>query len=462
MFNLSYPFMIDFYTSVFRTVGLNLQSSLIIPGLIFGICLFAFFLLFSFRFLKNSIGAIVSSLIFIFNGGLGGYLILKESLNSDNFLKSLPGNFSLVIDKYNFRFPNGVSSVFMAERPILVGIAAFFIVLILLWIAFEKEKAQNELLLAGLIIGLLPLWHTHTIIVFGLLLPFYFLAYWIFNKTSFLKSLKFILPILYFSVPIGVLGLLWHLPQVFGGGEHFFSVDLGWIVGIEGYYEFWLRNLGLFIFLLPFGFILLNKKQKLFYLPIFLLFIFSSVFRFQPFDWDNYKVLLVWYAASSIVFAKLIVELYTKLKFAGQFFAILILFFSITSGALLIAGDYLTFYGLFSREDIEMADWEIMNTGPHDLILTGPQHNQFSILAGRKILMGYPGYLWTQGIDSGPLGEEIRKMYHGDIELIRKYDIKFIVLGYEEKRAYSPDENFLNKNFPLVKETRNFKIYKVI
>lgn len=459
--HLAYPFMIDFYSAVFRTMGFTVQNALIIPGLIFGISFFALFIFFAFRFLKSKTGAVISLVIFIFNGGLGGYLMIKESLSSPDFLQNLPGSFSRVIDKYNFRFPNGVSSVFMAERPILVGMAAFFAILILLWVSFEKKRADKELLLAGLIIGILPLWHTHTLIALGLCLPFYFICYWIYNKTSFVKVLRFFLPILLLSIPLGLLGMSWHFPQIFAGGVKFFSLKTGWIVGPEGFWTFWLRNLGIFPLLLLPAFFLLDKKQKLFYIPVFLVFVFANFIQFQPFDWDNYKILLIWYAASSIIVSKLILLLYAKMKNVGKVFATLILSFLILSGVVLIVGDYLTFYGLFSNEDINLSNWEIQNIKPQNLILTGPQHNQFSILAGRKILMGYPGYLWTQGIDGGKRQTEIYKMYHGDIGLIKRYGVKYIVLGYEERKSYNPDEIFLSKNFPLVKQTQNFKIYKV-
>ncbi len=458
---LSYPFMIDFYSAVFRTVDLNLQYSLIIPGLIFGICFFSFFILFAYRFLKSGIGALISLLIFAFNGGLGGYLVLKEAIFSSNFSRALPEKFSSVIDKYNFRFPNGISSVFMAERPILVGMSAFFLILILFWLSFEKEKADRELGLAGLIIGLLPLWHTHTLIALGLVLPFYVVCYWIYNKVSFKRVLRFIAPIFYFSIPLGFLGILWHIPQVFGGGVHFFSLKTGWVVGSEGFWKFWLINLGIFPVLILFAFLFLNKIQKLFYLSVLSIPFIANFVNFQPFAWDNYKILLIWYAVSSIAVAKLVSFLLMK-RNIGKIAAIGIILFSTISGAVLIVGDYLTYYGLFSKEDIELSNWEIMNTKPTDLILTGPQHDQFSILAGRKILMGYPGYLWTQGIDSGHRGNDIKKMYHGDMNLIKNYGVKFIVLGYEEKNSYHPDEKFLDSNFILVKQTENFKIYKVI
>jgi hypothetical protein len=459
---LSYPFMIDFYSAVFRTVGFTIQNALIFPSAIFGICFFALFILFGYRFLRSKQGAVISSIIFIFNGGLGGYLMLKESLYSPNFLQNLSISFSSVIDKYNFRFPNGISSVFMAERPIVPGMAAFFAILILLWIGLGKGKSKQELFLAGFIVGILPLWHTHTLVALGLCLPFYFVCYWIYKRLTFVNAVKSFLPLFYFSIPLGLLGMSWHFPQIFSGGVKFFSFKTGWVVGPEGFWIFWIRNLGIFPLLLLLSFFFLDKKQKLFYVPVFLIFIFANFIQFQPFDWDNYKVLLIWYAVSSIIVTKLILKLSAEMQSIGKLFATLILSFLILNGTILIIGDYLTFYGLFTNEDIELSSWEIQNTKPQDLILTGPQHNQFSILSGRKILMGYPGYLWTQGIDTKKRKDDIWEMYHGNMELIKKYNIKFIVLGYEERKFYNPDEKFLDSSFRLVKQTNNFKIYKVL
>jgi hypothetical protein len=459
--NLSYPFLIDYYSAVYRTLGFNLQISLIIPGLIFGISVFSLFLLFAYRFLGKASGSLIALLVFLFNGGMGGYLLLRDAIKEQNFLEAFAGNFSPMIDKYNFRFPNGVSSVFMAERPILVGLALFLLVIILLWTTFEKRKADKEMLLVGFAIGLLPLWHTHTIIALGLVLPFYFVAYWIHNKTTFAKTFRFFLPILYLSVPLGLIGMLWHLPQVFGGGVHFFSFKTWWIVGSEGVLTFWFRNLGIFIPLVLLAFVSLDKKQRIFYIPVFLIFIFANFINFQPFDWDNYKILLVWYMISSAVVANLL-NFISKSGILGRTLSTLVLLFLVLSGLILAIGDSLTSYGLFSKEDIELSNWQVSNTNPRDLFLTGPQHNQFSILAGRKILMGYQGYLWTQGIDSGSREGEIKRMYQGDVALIKKYGIKYVVLGYKERESYQPDEKFLDKSFPVVKETQNFKIYKVI
>lgn len=457
---LSYPFLIDFHSALLQKIGFNLQWSLVIPGLIYGFCLFGLFLTLANRFLKSQSTAIISLSLFLLNGGLGGFYLLRQAVGQQDIIAGLASNFSFVIDNYNFRFPNSLSSVFLAERPILVGLSVFFLVTTLLWRALHLKQPRKEMLLAGFAIGLLPLWHTHTIMALSIFVPIFCLIFLFSRGEALDVGIKNFAPIFYFSLPLGFVGMLWHLGQVFST-DHFFSIQLGWIAGEEGWVVFWLRNLFLFILLLPFAFLILNKNQKLFYLPALGLFIASNFVQFQPFDWDNYKLLLIWYALSCIILAHFLQILTKKAEILGRFLSASIFLLLIGNGIVLIIGDYLTFHQLFSPQERELAHFLVVNTSTHDKILTGPQHNQFSILAGRRILMGYPGYLWTQGIDFSSREQDIRKMYKGDHQLIKEYNVSYVVIGDEERRAYSPNEAFFDTYFPVLKELQDYKLYKV-
>jgi len=46
-------------------------------------------------------------------------------------------------------------------------------------------------------------------------------------------------------------------------------------------------------------------------------------------------------------------------------------------------------------------------------ILHAPIHNTPVFLTGRRSLMGYPGHIWTHGIDFGPRETDIKKIYSG-------------------------------------------------
>lgn len=459
---LSYPFLIDFHSAALIKLGLNLQTALILPSLFFGFCLFALFFTFAFRFLSSQKQAFLALCIFLLNGGWGGYYLLQKANNEFLFIPGLAKYFTQVIDQYNFRFPNSISSVFMAERPLLVGLAASFLVFNLLWISFNQKKSQAELALAGFTVGLLPLWHTHTLVAFGIIMPAYAICLAFRRKQSLLKIISTRLrPFIYFAIPLAFLGMVWHLEQVFSPGTSFFGIQIGWIAGTEGIIEFWFNNLGLFIPLLFLGLLTLTKTQTLFYLPFLGLFIASNIIKFQPFDWDNYKVLLIWYAVSSIIVVKLLHFLSQKIKSLGKLFAISIFAHLCFSGILLIIGNHLTWHQVFSSEQIALASWLQKNSFPQDVLLTGPEHNHFAVLAGRKILLGYPGYLWTQGINYHQRQQDIHKIYAGNQNLLKKYPINFVVIGPASKSAYKINQDYWQQNFSLVKSSSHYQIYKV-
>ena len=52
-------------------------------------------------------------------------------------------------------------------------------------------------------------------------------------------------------------------------------------------------------------------------------------------------------------------------------------------------------------------------TPPRATVLHAPIHNTPIFLTGRRSLMGYPGHIWTHGIDSGPREAEIKRIYEG-------------------------------------------------
>jgi uncharacterized membrane protein len=74
------------------------------------------------------------------------------------------------------------------------------------------------------------------------------------------------------------------------------------------------------------------------------------------------------------------------------------------------------------------------------------EHNSpIPTLGGRRILVGYAGWLWTYGLaDYAQKGEDDRKILMGDasaMTLVRKYGIDYVMIGPQEiprggNRAY--------------------------
>ena len=66
-------------------------------------------------------------------------------------------------------------------------------------------------------------------------------------------------------------------------------------------------------------------------------------------------------------------------------------------------------YQEFDRDGVAFAEIVKQQTPPRATILHAPIHNTPIFLTGRRSVMGYPGHIWTHGIDSGPRETEIKQ-----------------------------------------------------
>jgi uncharacterized membrane protein len=122
-------------------------------------------------------------------------------------------------------------------------------------------------------------------------------------------------------------------------------------------------------------------------------------------------------------------------------------------------------YQLFSKEDREAANWLVSSTAPEALVLTAPVHNSFvSNLAGRTIVMGYPGMLWVHGIPYGEVEMAVRNIYKGKANSfyeIKRLGISYIVVGPVERAEMLANEEYFAKSFCSIYTSKNYTIYDV-
>jgi uncharacterized membrane protein len=95
---------------------------------------------------------------------------------------------------------------------------------------------------------------------------------------------------------------------------------------------------------------------------------------------------------------------------------------------------------------VKVADWVRRNTSPTAIFAVADEHNSpIPTLAGRRELIGYPGWLWTYGLaDYVQKGEDDKRILDGDanaLELAQKYGIDYVMIGPQEvprgaSRAY--------------------------
>lgn len=233
---------------------------------------------------------------------------------------------------------------------------------------------------------------------------------------------------------------------------------------------FWVKNTGVFIPLLIFALLwkpddyLISRRLLLFYLPFTLCFFIPNVVKLAPWVWDNIKILFYWWIVSAPIVALLIARLWEghigQRVLAASLFAMLTLAGALDIFPLLTRqGEYQE----FDRDGVLFAE-TIKQTTPHNAtILHAPIHNTPVFLTGRRSIMGYPGHIWTHGIDFGPRENEIKRIYGGAPDapaLLEKYGVDYVVLSPQEHAVVSPNINFLSR-YQEVANIGEYHLYKV-
>ena len=101
------------------------------------------------------------------------------------------------------------------------------------------------------------------------------------------------------------------------------------------------------------------------------------------------------------------------------------------------------------------------------MILHAPTYNDPVYLTGRRTFLGYPGHVWSHGIDYTPREAELKRIYSGSADapaLIERAGIEYVVVGpleREELRKYglNVNESFFAR-YRKVGEAGAYRLYK--
>ena len=233
---------------------------------------------------------------------------------------------------------------------------------------------------------------------------------------------------------------------------------------------FWFKNTGLFIPLLVTALLwkdekyLISRKLLLFYLPFTLCFIIPNLVKLAPWVWDNIKVLFYWWIAGAPIVALLLARLWEGKTWnrvlAAGLFVVLTLAGGLDVFALLTRqGEYQE----FDRDGVAFAEIIKQQTPPRAMILHAPIHNTPIFLTGRRSLMGYPGHIWTHGIDFGPRETDIKKIYAGSPDatsLLSKYGVDYVVIDPQEHSVMPVNTAFFSR-YPEVANIGEYHLYKI-
>jgi len=385
------------------------------------------------------------------------------------------------IEHFLYRWISVIDSMIIPQRAFSLGFPLTLISLALCWSFFVKPKSGKKNKITRLIfpiicLGLMPLIHTHSFLA-----AFIILATWTigniwtksFSKQSFKKWLPLLIGVSIIALPLIKLFLLSQL------SDQFIKWFPGWYAHDypdENWLLFWIKNWGFVPLLAILGLFDLTKDKKnkkislITFTPFFIIFIALNLFLFQPFIWDNTK-LVAWASVGfSGLAAHFLISMWRKKRAHPIFvrlFIVVIFSISILSGSIdayRIIRFKLHSHIMYSQEEILLTKWVKNNTSPKSIWLTGDNHNHWLFnLTGRQALMTYRGWLWTHGYDYHDVEKDITKMFENPTQsqdLFEKHEVDYVVIGPNEKRVWHANENEFSQ-FLLIKSSPNYKIYSL-
>ncbi|AFD00277.1 hypothetical protein Mtc_1525 [Methanocella conradii HZ254] len=467
---LRYTFLIDFYSAALNVLGLGLQWSVVLPGwlLLSGLLSLIYFL--GARFIGRRAGGVLAVTLLALSGGLGFLYAISDWHASGSSIIDFVAKSNL---NYTTKYELGIVFtnflvIVLAQRTALVGFSAGALVMLVLYAMlvqrqFDGRAVRNGLLACGVLAGLLPLFHVYSYISI-MLSSILLLA--IFKER---KWYLFMAPAILLAMPQA----LWISGQM---GVSHFHVQLGWMAGsLASMPEFWVKNMGLELFLLICGFFTISRKNLKFYLPFLAIFIMANVFVFQPWDYDNHKFFSFWLMPSVLLMASSLLYVY-RIRWVGKPLFAVLLAFAVLTGALVAAFIIGHPYVELSKADLYAGGWIIDNTPRDSVFLTSdsPIH-AVTTVAGRKSYLGYEGWLYTHGIDYSERLRAEKKMFgaydeNETLHLLKDNGIDYVFIGPSEINSsqFYVNEQFFEDHFPCVfnwtdPEYHNtYRIFKVI
>ena len=450
---VGYPFLCDSVSSTFYLLGASLRFSAILPSLyallvvILGV--YHFFL----KWLGKSKYALFAAYLFFVGGGFGfAYFLDLAKQQPDKFLSlftayyETPTNYTT----YGLRWVNTICDMLIPQRATLFGWAVLFPCLSLLYeLAFEKKRKIAIIL--GIMAGCLPLIHTHSFLALGLISAVYLLIA-ILRREGISSIRRYLL--------YAAFACLLAAPQLikftFHQSGSFLTFNWNWDNVSDSFLWFYVKNWGLLFLLLPVAFLEAEKKDRLVFSGIALLWILSETIQFQPNPYDNNKLLFIVFAYICGLTGKWILQTAERLTesntLRGHSPAGIYVLTGIVSIALFLSGvltigrECVSSYELLSAEETEAAEFIMENTEADATFLTYNNHNNaVAVLTGRNIVCGSGSFLYYHGIDYQDREAALYDMFENpadNLDLFSEYGVDYIYISAYETSVYDIDWDY--------------------
>lgn len=425
--HLRYPAGTDIFNSLLLLLGFDLMRGLIWAGLLGSLA--TFYALYRW-------GGSFTVAGFLFNGGIAGFQILQTwtflDYQGDKSIawKSLP------------------LAMFVTQRGLLYALPAGLLLLYQWRAKYFGDKTDTKPPLPFWVelslYASLPLFHLHTFMAVSLVAAFLFLL----GHGGVRKSLGFLVGLAFLPATFFV----WTIT------DHFRARSLlewkpGWVQGVDDFTKsfvpFWFENFGILfplVFLLI-GLLIWRARKKEFSLrenpavafltPAAVIFLFAFFVKTAPWGWDNIK-LIIWAYLIMLPFlwSELIARWQIPIR-VGVCFALFASGFISLFGGLLHgpAG-----HGFADRAELDAVGAAVRKLPATARFAAFPTFNHPLLLQGRKLVLGYPGHLWTQGFDYARVENQLNALMRGAPDWkqqARDLHVRYLFWGDDEQTNYA-------------------------
>lgn len=474
---LGYPFLGDSMVTSMLLCGGDLTASFVLTGTLMMALVYLGFVILAWELTRRKSAVALAFVLMFINGGLGFLYTFDGVFKDSTMLKNVftgfynaPAN----MPELNLRWVNVICDMMIPQRTLLCGWTVLLPALYMLTDAVRTDSTRRFALL-GAWAGLMPMVHTHSFFALGLMSVGVMLHQLVCAPADargrrFLRYLAYGLPALALALP---QLLTWTFPQTIDGGS--LRLRFNWVNNqgdgrlIDGYFWFWIKNVGLvYLCMVPAA---LSAKKGSFLRSISLgaltIYAVAELIQFQPNPYDNNKLFYVAYMLMTPIAALYLVRLWDRLRgVRGRaLMACLFIGASTLSGALSIGREVISDYQLFSAAEVRAAAFIEENLPADAVVLTGDQHNNaVAALTGRDIVCGTGSYLYYHGIDYSAQREADRLMLSMPSEsadLFEFYGVDYVYISDQERFNFSADVNWFEENFTRVYDEGGVAIYAV-
>ncbi|MGZ4860610.1 MAG: hypothetical protein ACXV8M_13695 [Candidatus Angelobacter sp.] len=508
----AYPFLVDFLAAMLVRAGAGVIFAMWLQNMVMALAFVGLLHYWTILLTRNRLAGVIAPLLVLFSGGLGWWLLFSDASGGAGFLSmlaSLQHDYTIVPNSI-LRWGNSLTTLFVPQRSILFVMPLAITIFCQWWLslsqqenarsspagptgssAFEQRDAviarvskarrkasrkaaaavpqpepQNfylrRMLAAGLCAGLLPLIHAHTFLVVMAVAACLVLIF----RSAWRSWLFFFAVALVVSAP----EVLWLAHTGGVNTRSYLAWQPGWDHGPHNVLWFWFVNTGLFIPLLVVSLVWRRGTLKLpqrvlrFYAPFIFCFIVPNLVKVAPWVWDNIKVLFLWYVASAPLVAWLLARWWQRRSFL-RWLAPAVLATLLLAGALdvLRVVSESSEYQEFDADGIAAASLISARAFPRAVVLHAPTYNSPVFLTGRRSLLGYPGWMWSRGLDYSQRSADIERIYSGGPEaeaLLRQYNVDYVLVGPLELASVKVNEQFWSK-YKKVSQTGAYRVYQI-